>query len=386
VAISAGLDFSLALRADGTLVGWGANNAGQLSIPSSATSLLAISAGTYHALALKADGTVLAWGDNTNFQANVPANMASFTTTPDSYATDRRSINTTNITFYSITNVYGVYTSAQHTEVVADTLPPVITLNGANPLAMSVATAFVDPGVTATDQCAGDVTGSLVVFGTVNTNRPGTYSLTYAATDPTGNVATTNRVVWVTPSQPQPASTITLSAAANPGGCDTTVYFQYGLTTSYGSSTTPQDIGSGNSLVPISLTLSNLQAGATYHYRMVSSGCSGTTYGPDMTFTTSPYVVPGDLNGDGIIDQSELNLLLSSYWPSSPWLSMTDTFGLSTTNILFSLTNANNFDLSVLVSTNLVDWDYLGVAHQRYQFFDPAATNAPQRYYRLRWP
>ncbi len=97
-------------------------------------------------------------------------------------------------------------------------------------------------------------------------------------------------------------------------------------------------------------------------------------------------IVPGDLNGDGIVDQDELNAVLSNYLPYSPWLMITNTAGLGTSNVEFSLTNANYFDLSVLVSTNLTDWDFLGTAHQQFQFSDPNATNQPQRYYRLRWP
>jgi hypothetical protein len=40
----------------------------------------------------------------------------------------------------------------------------------------------------------------------------------------------------------------------------------------------------------------------------------------------------------------------------------------------------------VQYSTNLVDWYFLVPATPRYLFTDLAATNAPQRYYRLRWP
>ncbi len=51
----------------------------------------------------------------------------------------------------------------------------------------------------------------------------------------------------------------------------------------------------------------------------------------------------------------------------------------------FALTNNPVF--SVLVSTNLSQWDYPGPAYQVYQFLDPqAASNAPQRFYRLRYP
>ena len=82
VAISAGDDFSLALRADSTVVGWGNNTAGQATgVPTTAsaapqqvtipglTNVVAIAAGLDFSLALKADGTVVGWGDNAFGQA-----------------------------------------------------------------------------------------------------------------------------------------------------------------------------------------------------------------------------------------------------------------------------------------------------------------------------
>src|SRR5256885_3385666 len=59
-------------------------------------------------------------------------------------------------------------------------------------------------------------------------------------------------------------------------------YFQWGLTTAYGNSTTAQS-ASGST----SATLSGLSASATYHYRVVAYNSAGTTYGGDMTFTSS---------------------------------------------------------------------------------------------------
>lgn len=73
VAVSAGWQHSLALRADGTLVAWGWTNFGLLEIPPAATNVVAITAGVYQNLALRADGTLLAWGDNDSGQLNVPA-------------------------------------------------------------------------------------------------------------------------------------------------------------------------------------------------------------------------------------------------------------------------------------------------------------------------
>jgi alpha-tubulin suppressor-like RCC1 family protein len=93
-AISAGFNFSLAIKSDGTLWTWGDNSFGQLGIGNnginsnscinsiinniitttacmapiqvSSDTYTAISAGAAHALALKSDDTLWAWGDNSS--------------------------------------------------------------------------------------------------------------------------------------------------------------------------------------------------------------------------------------------------------------------------------------------------------------------------------
>ncbi|NBQ56687.1 MAG: hypothetical protein EBU36_08655, partial [Verrucomicrobia bacterium] len=52
----------LALRADGTVVAWGNNDAGQTEVPAGLDRVVGISAGLYHNVALRADGTVRTWG------------------------------------------------------------------------------------------------------------------------------------------------------------------------------------------------------------------------------------------------------------------------------------------------------------------------------------
>lgn len=75
VAIGARRTRSLALQRDGTVVNWGYNS-GLTNTPVEATNLAMIIAGAAHNLALKADGTVLAWGDNSYGQTNVPPGLS----------------------------------------------------------------------------------------------------------------------------------------------------------------------------------------------------------------------------------------------------------------------------------------------------------------------
>jgi hypothetical protein len=80
-AIAVGTDginwqFSLALRNDGSVVGWGDDSYGQTDVPSGLSGVVSIAAGMQHSLALKADGTVIAWGDNSCGQTNVPTGLS----------------------------------------------------------------------------------------------------------------------------------------------------------------------------------------------------------------------------------------------------------------------------------------------------------------------
>ncbi len=108
-------------------------------------------------------------------------------------------------------NAPGIYTitysatangfTSEVTRVVTvdDTVAPVITLNGANPMQVGFGTTFTDPGATASDGCAGNLTSSIVVTGSVDTNTVGFYALTYTVSDPSGHSDTEVRTVQVLP-------------------------------------------------------------------------------------------------------------------------------------------------------------------------------------------
>ena len=62
VAVAAGLDDALALRDDGTIVAWGANDYGITNVPSNVSNVVAISSGWLFHMALRDDSTVATWG------------------------------------------------------------------------------------------------------------------------------------------------------------------------------------------------------------------------------------------------------------------------------------------------------------------------------------
>jgi hypothetical protein len=78
----------------------------------------------------------------------------------------------------------------------------------------------------------------------------------------------------------------TLNGGVYPNGLDTTYYWQYGPTTSYGGQTTTADIVAGRAPVFAPATLSGLAPNTTYHYRLVTHNDDGWMYGYDSALTT----------------------------------------------------------------------------------------------------
>jgi len=80
--------------------------------------------------------------------------------------------------------------------------------------------------------------------------------------------------------------TVTFNGKVNPNNLPTTVTFEYGTTTSYGSSkVADQSPITGYSDVNVSCDLTNLVAGTLYHFRVKTVNALGTSYGDDMSFT-----------------------------------------------------------------------------------------------------
>jgi hypothetical protein len=82
-----------------------------------------------------------------------------------------------------------------------------------------------------------------------------------------------------------------VSGSANPNGTDAMVWFDYGPTTTYGSQTSPQDIGNGTGFVGVTGTLTGTALNVPYHYCLVFSSTAGTFYGGDQVVDAPGFMV-----------------------------------------------------------------------------------------------
>lgn len=135
-------------------------------------------------------------------------------------------------------------------------------------------------GVKATSGATGDttatVTSSANAFLTIALKKP-----------PVAPAVTTNAATALL------ASNATLNGTVSSNGASTTVTFDYGLTTTYGSAATATASPLAANVVntAVSAAVTGLTCGTTYHFRVNGVNSAGTTNGGDLAFTTGDCVV-----------------------------------------------------------------------------------------------
>ncbi len=237
----------------------------------------------YRAVASNSGGT--SYGADLTFTTgSPPCNPPIITTQPASNvtansATLNGTVNpngcATNAWFeYGTTGAYGGQTSPQSVG------------SGSSPVAYSATVFNLQPNTlyhyrAVASNSGGTSFGADVTFvtGPLPCNAPG------VATQPASNITATSAI---------------LNGSANPNGCATNAWFEYGTTPAYGGTTGQQPLGSGSSPVPFSATISNLQPNTLYHYRAVASNSGGTSYGADVTFMTLKLVTVANTGGFGL--------------------------------------------------------------------------------------
>lgn len=76
------------------------------------------------------------------------------------------------------------------------------------------------------------------------------------------------------------------------GETASSVHYQHGTTTAYGSSSTAQGVAASIAGRSTAIGVGGLTPGTTYHFRVVAKDGAGASYGPDQTFATLTAPVP----------------------------------------------------------------------------------------------
>ena len=123
---------------------------------------------------------------------------------------------------YEVTDSHGNTGSMDRQIILKDTSAPEITLNGESSVTVKELEKYEDAGATATDDRDGDITANLVKSGYFDVYRPVTYTVTYTATDSSGNVSQATRTVKVEEVETNPGDSIYLTFDDGPSS-DVTV-------------------------------------------------------------------------------------------------------------------------------------------------------------------
>jgi hypothetical protein len=94
------------------------------------------------------------------------------------------------------------------------------------------------------------------------------------------------------------AQSITTNSAAlhaeiDPNGTATTYFFQFGLTTAYGTTSVQKSAGKGTKAIDAAIEATALLPGTVYHYRVVAENAAGETVGNASSVTTNSAVLVG---------------------------------------------------------------------------------------------
>jgi hypothetical protein len=82
-----------------------------------------------------------------------------------------------------------------------------------------------------------------------------------------------------------------VTGTVNANGAPTTVTFQYGPTTSYGSASPSLSLLQVNDVESVASLISDVACNTLYHYRIVAANTSITAFGADATFTSAECAV-----------------------------------------------------------------------------------------------
>lgn len=283
-AVFAGSFHSFVLCTDGSLASWGYNGYGQLgdnsvisrSVPVlvntsgvlSGKTITAACAGYYHSLALCADGSVAAWGYNGSGElGNGTNNSSSIPVAVNASGV----LNGKTVASLSSGAVHNIASCTDGT-LTAWGYNGDGELGSGSPASSNIPVSVNSAALLPGEFFAGGWSGST-----------GLHALAIVASPPPP-IVTTLAASSIT------ATSAVLNGTINANGSSTAPFFDYGLTTNYGTTIAgiPGEILGTNS-IPVSAAISGLSPGTTYHYRINGTSSGGTIRSANVIFTTSGF-------------------------------------------------------------------------------------------------
>jgi len=337
IALSAGYEHALALRTNGTVVGWGGGNYyRQNSIPAGLTNVVAIASGYYHNLALKSDGTVVAWGDNGWGQTTLPASRLGVTGFTYSYTGKAGSATTygpstnapTQGGSYTVTATptdpyYSGAVSRDFTITSATLSATSITINSPGSLIYSGTPkthTATSPGVSGFTLSYSGVNATAYGPSPIAPTNVGDYEVTATSSDPSWSGSKTQAfsiapaslgspdIISLNPSSSLEYSRTPKTRTATVAGISNFTYSYAGVSpTVYGpSGTAPTDVGAYAVTVTATSADGNYATSKTFSFGItpkpvsVTANAATKVFGstdPVFTYAVSGLVAPDGLTG-----------------------------------------------------------------------------------------
>ena len=222
---------------------------------------------TYHYRVKATNSYGTTYGDDQTF-TTLAAAPTTTTTSATSIASGSATLNGTvnpNAADTTVTFEYGI-TVSYGSSLTAIESP----LTGTADQAVSASLTGLTPGTTYHFRAK--------AVNSVGTSYGDSRTFTTLASAPTPNTGLASSIT---------SASAMLNGTVNPHGALTTVTFDYGTTTAYGSTATAaQSPLTGATAQSVSAGIAGLNPGIPYHFRVKAVNSLGTTYGDDRTFPT----------------------------------------------------------------------------------------------------
>ena len=120
------------------------------------------------------------------------------------------------------------------------------------------------------------------------------------------------------------STTAVLQGTINPNNQPATCWFEYGLTTAYGSTGAVSGTLTGTTAQSVSANLSGLNPSTTYHFRLDATNLLGFTSGLDQSFSTTTDSTGGGTGGTTTLAGWDVSTLTNKDYGPSPFLPTTN--------------------------------------------------------------